>query len=306
MNLNIFEVITQDTALKVKAAIDSLPAGSTLELSILSGGGDAFAGIAISGMLLSCNLNTISRVYGYAASAASLIALSCKRIEMASNACLMVHSAYDADGDDEDSKPIEIINNTQVSVIKERWPEFDIEMLKSGNTWLTADEAYKLGLCDKIIEVGSVAAACGAAKHFLTVIKKGEQKMADDIKKINAEDVEEIVTVPTEPADGDKLEAVLKELESIRESNANLTEIVRRFDERLRAIEERTESVEVMAEQTRKETICNSQVVSSWKKNIECQEKLLRGFATPSKSSKDQKVVKTQECKTKFDPLKFV
>ncbi len=286
MNLNIFEVITQETALKVKAAIDSLPAGSTLELSILSGGGDAFAGIAISGMLLSCNLNTISRVYGYAASAASLIALSCKRIEMASNACLMVHSAYDADGDDEDSKPIEIINNAQVNVIKERWPEFDIEMLKSGNTWLTADEAYKLGLCDKIIEVGSVAAAYDAAKHFLTVMKRGEQKMADDIKKINAEDVEEIVTVPAEPVEEeDALKAIMR--------------LIERLDERLRVLEEREKEAEIVAAETRKTECGNREIVAR-------ANKLLADITAPSKSSKDQKVVKTQKCKTKFDPLKFV
>lgn len=310
MNINIFEVITQDTALKIKAAIDSLQTGETLELSILSGGGDAFAGVAISGMLLACKLNTIARVYGYAASAAALIALSCKKIEMASNACIMVHSAYDADGNADDEKPIEIINNAQLSVIKSRWPEFDIEALQSGNTWLTAQEAFELGICDEIIEVGSVAAAYGAAKHFITAIIKGEKKMAEkvveDVKTVKAEDIEEIVTVPAEPADGDKLEAILKELESIRESNANLTEIVRRFDERLRAIEERTASVEMMAEQTRKETVCNSQVVSSWKKNIECQEKLLKGFASPLKALKEKKVVKQQENKDKFDINKFV
>ena len=290
MNINIFEVITQDTALRIKAAIDALPTGETLELSILSGGGDAFAGVAISGMLLSCKLNTIARVYGYAASAAALIALSCQKIEMASNACIMVHSAYDAEGNADDEKPIEIINNAQLSVIKSRWPEFDIEALQSGNTWLTAQEAFELGICDEIINVGSVAAAYGAAKHFVKSLIKGEKKMAEkvveDVKTVKAEDIEEIVTVPAEPVeDEDALKAIMR--------------LIERLDERLRVLEERSAAAEIVAAEDRKEDGCARDIVAR------CN-KIMAAISTPAKTMKDNKVVKQQECKAKFDINKFV
>lgn len=280
MLLNIFEVITQETAVKVKAAIDALKAGETLELCILSGGGDAFAGVAISDMLISCSLNTISRVYGYAASAASLIALSCKHVELASNACLMVHSAYADNEDDEDQKPIEIINAAQVNVIKRRLPEFDMKALKTGDTWFTAEEALKLGLCDEIINVGSVAASAAAYNHFVQSTLEGEKKMEN----------EEVVSVPVEQVEEvreeDKLDAIMSAIE--------------RIDARLKTVEEKLSAAEQLKAEEEKKEEENKDIVARCNNILGC-------FSIPTKKGVEAEKPKQAEKRVqKRDLSKFV
>lgn len=62
-----------------------------VDVYISSGGGDLFAGMAISNMLARYEGPTRAIVDGLAASAASLIAFGCDEIEIPSNAYLMIH-----------------------------------------------------------------------------------------------------------------------------------------------------------------------------------------------------------------------
>lgn len=279
MLVNIFGVITEDTAVMVKAAIDALNEGETLELCILSGGGDAFAGVAISGMLVSCSLNTISRVYGYAASAASLIALSCKRVELASNACIMIHSAY-ADDEDENQKPINIINEAQLNVIQRRFPEFDMKALKSGDTWFTAEEAFKLGLCDKIIDVGAVAASAAAYSYFIHSTLEGEKKMEnEEVVSVLVEQVEEV-------HEEDKLDAIMSAIE--------------RIDARLKTVEEKLSAAEQLKAEEEKKEEENKDIVARCNNILGC-------FSIPTKKGVESEKPKQAEKRVqKRDLSKFV
>lgn len=62
-----------------------------VEVYISSGGGDLFAGVAISNMLTRFSGHTKAIIDGLAGSAASIIAFGCDEIEMPSNAYLMIH-----------------------------------------------------------------------------------------------------------------------------------------------------------------------------------------------------------------------
>lgn len=62
-----------------------------VKVYINSGGGDMFAGVAISNMLKRFKGKTTAIIDGLAASAASIIAFGCDEIEIPSNAYLMIH-----------------------------------------------------------------------------------------------------------------------------------------------------------------------------------------------------------------------
>lgn len=66
-------------------------AKGSVEVYISSGGGDLFAGVAISNLLSRYKGHTKAIIDGLAASAASIIAFGCDEIEMPSNAYLMIH-----------------------------------------------------------------------------------------------------------------------------------------------------------------------------------------------------------------------
>ena len=66
-------------------------AKKNVDVVISSGGGDLFAGMAISNMLQRHEGHTKAIIDGLAASAASIIAFGCDEIEMPSNAYLMIH-----------------------------------------------------------------------------------------------------------------------------------------------------------------------------------------------------------------------
>ena len=66
-------------------------AKKNIDVIISSGGGDLFAGMAISNMLQRHDGHTKAIIDGLAASAASIIAFGCDEIEMPSNAYLMIH-----------------------------------------------------------------------------------------------------------------------------------------------------------------------------------------------------------------------
>lgn len=73
----------------IRAILDGVT--GPVDVYISSGGGDLFAGMAISNMLARYEGPTKAIVDGLAASAASLIAFGCDEIEIPSNAYLMIH-----------------------------------------------------------------------------------------------------------------------------------------------------------------------------------------------------------------------
>jgi len=77
--------------LDIKDALDEFD-GKPIDVHINSAGGHAYAGLAIANMLKRYKGDTTCYVDGLAASAASLIALACKKTVVSSGAMLMIHN----------------------------------------------------------------------------------------------------------------------------------------------------------------------------------------------------------------------
>lgn len=142
---------------KVDAEIEKAN-GEEVEVHINSGGGSVFAGSEIYTALRSYKGDVVVKIVGLAASAASVIAMSGKRVLMSPTAQMMIHnvSAY-SEGDYRDMEhTAEILRNANETIA-------NAYMLKSGmnkeellgmmdkETWLTPHQAVELKLIDEIM-----------------------------------------------------------------------------------------------------------------------------------------------------------
>lgn len=130
-----------------------------IHVHINSGGGSAFDGVAIGNMLKNHDAEIIVHVDGWAASAASVIAMSGDRIIMPSNTMMMIHQAStieygNADAFEKAARDLRKIDSALAASYKKRFVGTDEELkqLLKDETWLTADEAVALGLADEIAD----------------------------------------------------------------------------------------------------------------------------------------------------------
>lgn len=132
--------------------IEQIENGKELELHINSGGGDAFAGIAIYNLLKNHNGEKTAYVDGLAASAASMIPLACDKVIMPESAQLMIHSpwTYIVGNASDLRKVAENLDLCQSSIIdiymskaKDGIGRDTIENLVNEETWLKAQDAAK-------------------------------------------------------------------------------------------------------------------------------------------------------------------
>jgi ATP-dependent protease ClpP protease subunit len=132
-------------------------------------GGDLFEGLAIHNALSRLGERCTARVDALAASAGSVAACGAHRLEMASNAMLMIHNPWTwASGDADDFRKVaDMLDQTLEAIVasyKRKAPEVDdaeLRRLINEETWLTATEAKNLGLCDEVIEGVTVKAMVG-------------------------------------------------------------------------------------------------------------------------------------------------
>lgn len=125
-------------------------ANKNVEVYISSGGGDLFAGVAISNMLQRHDGHTKAIIDGLAASAASIIAFGCDEIEMPSNAYLMIHKPMVGimGNSDDLLKWADTLDELQKGLVEtymtkavEGKTEEDINNLINKETWLTGKSA---------------------------------------------------------------------------------------------------------------------------------------------------------------------
>lgn len=131
----------------------------TIHVHINSGGGSAFDGVAIGNILKQHEAEIIVHVDGYAASAASVIAMAGDKIIMPSNTMMMIHQASsieygNADQFEKTAKDLRKIDTALRASYKKRFvgEEEDLIKLLKDETWLTADEALTLGFADEIAD----------------------------------------------------------------------------------------------------------------------------------------------------------
>lgn len=128
-----------------------------IHVHINSGGGSAFDGIAISNILRNHKAKVIAHIDGWAASAASIIAMGADEIIMPSNTMMMIHQAStfgygNAEDFEKTAKSLRKLDKAVQASYKKRFvgDDTELETLLKDETWLTAVEAKALGFADTI------------------------------------------------------------------------------------------------------------------------------------------------------------
>lgn len=163
-------------------------ANKNVEVYISSGGGDLFAGVAISNMLQRYDGHTKAIIDGLAASAASIIAFGCDEIEMPSNAYLMIHKPMvGVMGNSDDLlKWADTLDELQKGLVEtymtkavEGKTEEDINNLINKETWLTGKSTSEF-FNVKITGVSTIKNDFGASvlnyKHTPKELIRNEDK----------------------------------------------------------------------------------------------------------------------------------
>lgn len=128
-----------------------------IHVHINSGGGSAFDGIAISNLLKNHRAEVIIHVDGWAASAASIIAMAGDKIIMPANTLMMIHQASafvygNADQLEKLASDLRKVDKAVSASYKNRFvgSEEELDRLLEEETWLTANEAVALGFADEV------------------------------------------------------------------------------------------------------------------------------------------------------------
>ncbi|PGC94632.1 head maturation protease, ClpP-related [Bacillus toyonensis] len=147
---------SENNAEAVRSKIQDVKA-EKIHVHINSGGGSAFDGVAICNQLKQHNAEIIVHIDGWAASAASVIAMAGDKIIMPSNTMMMIHQAStfeygNADLFEKTARDLRKIDSALAASYKKRFVGTDEELkqLLKDETWLTAEEAVALGLADEI------------------------------------------------------------------------------------------------------------------------------------------------------------
>lgn len=128
-----------------------------IHVHINSGGGSAFDGIAICNILKNHKAKVVAHIDGWAASAASIIAMGADEIIMPSNTMMMIHQAStfeygNAETFEKAAKDLRKIDKAVQASYEKRFvgESSELEKLLKEETWLTAEESKALGFADTI------------------------------------------------------------------------------------------------------------------------------------------------------------
>lgn len=256
----IFDDLTSETFSDIYHATQDLPDGATVELMINSYGGLLLDTISIIETLK--RFHTKANIIGFACSAAAILAISCDECVMSKNASMLIHSAWN-EMSDADDPGIKRCNELQLSIIKNRCPEFDPKDIQK-DTWLSAEECLKLNLVDNIYnnETLDYLAICKryAAKlsniYNITVKPLNKENIMEDVK-VNeiVEDVKEEVAEQNAPVDDHDLIDVIEKL--TEEVNALKARVVALEEVKEEPVEEKVEAEATCGDDPNKERINN-------------------------------------------------
>lgn len=147
----------ETSATSFRDALKELGDVSTINLSINSGGGSVFDGIAIYNMLKSHKATVNVYVEGLAASIASVIAMAGDTITMRSGSMMMVHMPWTlSQGNAEEMRKtadtLEKTGDSIVDIYSERTgiSSDDVRNIMNDETWLSAEEAVEQGWATKL------------------------------------------------------------------------------------------------------------------------------------------------------------
>ena len=185
--------------------LKALGAVKNLTVRINSPGGSSFDGVAIYNALARHPAHKTVWVDGFAASAASVVAMAGDEIIMPANTIMMVHEPYGAAlGTAADMRSMaDALDRARRSIVgiyaakTERATE-EIEGLLAAETWMSAEEAFDLGFADRVADPVKIAAQFNPNK---ILAKRMPENVAELLKEAS---MPEIIPAPAEaeePAD---------------------------------------------------------------------------------------------------------
>ena len=193
-NLHFFDGIDTNELEAFSRAVANASSGDVITLDFCNGGGSVFHGIAMCDMMNTARANGvkfISNIWGYAASAACLVALSADEVYMSENAAIMYHSAWCPFGGD--NPAISVANAAQQKLLAGRISKISEKDFEGDDHWISADAASELGIIDGFI--GSKNGADSenvrlAAQYIfggLNMKMKTEKKVSAEVEAVKAE-----------------------------------------------------------------------------------------------------------------------
>ncbi|MBA8843497.1 ATP-dependent Clp endopeptidase proteolytic subunit ClpP [Ochrobactrum sp. RH1CCR137] len=161
--ISMFDVIGEDgwsgggvTANRISAALRSI-GSKDITVRINSPGGDMFEGIAIYNLLRAHRAKVTVEVLGWAASAASIIAMAGDDIRMGLGSFMMVHNAWGmVIGNRHDMREAAIVFEqfdaaiADIYEVRTGMKRSDIEQLMDAETFMTAAQAVEYGFADVV------------------------------------------------------------------------------------------------------------------------------------------------------------
>lgn len=190
--ITIFDVIGEDmltgggfTAKRMSAALRSI-GNKPVTVQVNSPGGDLFEGIAIYNMLRAHPARVTVEVMGWAASAASVIAMAGDEIVMGLGTFMMVHNAWGAVvGNRHDFTEAAGLFETFDGAIADIYEartgakRKDIERLMDAETFMGPTEALANGFADRVDEaLGGDAAASASVDTKILARRRAEGALA--------------------------------------------------------------------------------------------------------------------------------
>lgn len=169
--LYLYDVIVSDDCWGGVAAEDfvrelNATAAPVIHLRINSPGGEVFAARAIEAAIRNHPSRIVAHVDGYAASAASFVAVACDEVEIAPGGFFMIHKAwtFTAGNADDLLHAAEMLEKLDASLVdtyarKSGCTPEDIAEWMKAETWFSAAEAVERGFADRVAEAAPKAQA---------------------------------------------------------------------------------------------------------------------------------------------------
>jgi len=180
-----------------------------IRVDINSPGGDLFDGLALANYLRAHSAPVSARVLGFAASAASLVALAADTITMLTGSFVMIHypwSVIAGDAEELESwattlrKFNESVVDFYLATNRAGLERAEIHELLAGEAWLDAEEAVEKGFADGVDAAPSLAASAACAP-FLARFQRVPEEVEALIEEIGADvKPEEGLETDDEPA----------------------------------------------------------------------------------------------------------
>ena len=244
---------------------------NTLIIRINSAGGDVFAATAIYSRLKEFKAKKIVKIDGWAASAATIIAMAGDEIEIAPNGSLMIHDPlfglegyFNAKDLTKYIEQLETIKKSIINAYKTKTgkTEEELAQLMEAETWYTGQEAVDAGFCDRLMfeEADVAASANGDIKvngilmvsDFknlpTTVLNRSQNHAAGNDFNINTKNRKEVRAMDENKETTTTTETETKEIKTVEELKEAYPELVKEIEEEAKKEElERLQAIEKIA-----------------------------------------------------------